>query len=127
MARSLKLAVIAEGVETEAQARLLREQGCQTMQGYLFSRPVPHDEFTALLQQRSLHGAPRRYAARKSPPPCGKRAVKPRQLFYAMRRRSPASPASPKANRAREPGSGAAWKPVMSTTALPPVQSKQST
>ena len=44
MARSLKLTVIAEGVETESQAALLRRQGCQFMQGYLFSRPVPATE-----------------------------------------------------------------------------------
>ncbi len=59
MARSLKLAVIAEGVETEAQASLLREQGCQYMQGHLFSRAVPHAEFTALLRQPALCTAQR--------------------------------------------------------------------
>jgi len=53
MARSLKLTVIAEGVETEGQAALLREQGCQFMQGNLFSRPVPDVEFAALLQTNS--------------------------------------------------------------------------
>jgi EAL domain-containing protein (putative c-di-GMP-specific phosphodiesterase class I) len=59
MARSLKLNVIAEGVETEAQASLLREQGCQYMQGNLFSRPVPHAEFTALLERAALRRSPR--------------------------------------------------------------------
>jgi diguanylate cyclase (GGDEF)-like protein/PAS domain S-box-containing protein len=40
MAKSLKQMVIAEGVETQAQLEFLREQRCDQMQGYLFSRPV---------------------------------------------------------------------------------------
>jgi EAL domain-containing protein (putative c-di-GMP-specific phosphodiesterase class I) len=60
MARSLKLTVIAEGVETESQAALLRRQGCQFMQGYLFSRPVPAPEFTMLLQKDAIATSSRR-------------------------------------------------------------------
>jgi diguanylate cyclase (GGDEF)-like protein/PAS domain S-box-containing protein len=41
LAHALKLKVVAEGVETEEQARLLRLLNCDEMQGYLFSRPVP--------------------------------------------------------------------------------------
>jgi len=41
LAHALALGVVAEGVETEAQARRLAELGCDTLQGYLFSRPVP--------------------------------------------------------------------------------------
>jgi diguanylate cyclase (GGDEF)-like protein len=41
MGHALGLEVVAEGVETEAQMALLRKQGCDEMQGYLFSRPVP--------------------------------------------------------------------------------------
>ena len=49
MARSLNLTVLAEGVETEAQASFLRGRRCDAMQGYLFSRPLPAEEFSPLL------------------------------------------------------------------------------
>jgi diguanylate cyclase (GGDEF)-like protein/PAS domain S-box-containing protein len=49
MAHSLGLKVVAEGVETEAQAAVLLLHGCDEMQGYLYSRPLPLDELTALL------------------------------------------------------------------------------
>ncbi|OYV50811.1 MAG: hypothetical protein B7X10_01080, partial [Burkholderiales bacterium 21-58-4] len=45
LAHSLKLNVVAEGVETEDQARLLRLLECDEMQGFLFSKPVPIDLF----------------------------------------------------------------------------------
>ncbi len=44
MTNSLKLSVIAEGVETEQQQTFLLEHGCYKMQGYLYSRPLPADE-----------------------------------------------------------------------------------
>lgn len=50
MAHSLKLDVIAEGVETEEQRQLLSSYGCYHYQGYLFSRPVPITQFEALLK-----------------------------------------------------------------------------
>jgi EAL domain-containing protein (putative c-di-GMP-specific phosphodiesterase class I) len=46
---SLNVAVIAEGVETMDQARLLAAEGVDLLQGYLFSRPVPDDVFSSLL------------------------------------------------------------------------------
>jgi diguanylate cyclase (GGDEF)-like protein len=50
MGHALGLKVVAEGVETEGQQALLRKQGCDEMQGYLFSRPVPGDQFQAYLE-----------------------------------------------------------------------------
>ncbi|MBS1161576.1 MAG: response regulator receiver modulated diguanylate cyclase/phosphodiesterase with sensor(s) [Proteobacteria bacterium] len=49
MARSLNLSVLAEGVETEAQASFLRARRCDSMQGFLFSRALPAEEFAPLL------------------------------------------------------------------------------
>jgi diguanylate cyclase (GGDEF)-like protein len=45
LAHALKLNVVAEGVETQAQLLTLRELGCDEMQGYLFGKPVPVDTF----------------------------------------------------------------------------------
>jgi diguanylate cyclase (GGDEF)-like protein len=50
LGRSLGLRVIAEGVETESQLDNLRSKGCHEMQGFLFSRPVPATQMTALLK-----------------------------------------------------------------------------
>jgi EAL domain-containing protein (putative c-di-GMP-specific phosphodiesterase class I) len=54
--------VLAEGVETEAQAEFLRAENCDVLQGYLFSKPLPADEIaqlwrnvTSRLHSRSIH------------------------------------------------------------------------
>jgi len=49
LAHTLNLKVVAEGVETEEQAKILRLLKCDQMQGYLFSKPLPLDAMTALL------------------------------------------------------------------------------
>jgi diguanylate cyclase (GGDEF)-like protein/PAS domain S-box-containing protein len=49
MAHGLKLKVVAEGVETDGQLKYLKQQGCDYAQGYLFSKPIPAEELTALL------------------------------------------------------------------------------
>jgi diguanylate cyclase (GGDEF)-like protein len=49
MAHSLRMKVIAEGVETEAQLNFLRAKLCDQFQGYFFSRPVPAKEFALML------------------------------------------------------------------------------
>lgn len=49
MSHALRLDVVAEGIETMAQYNFLRGLGCEEAQGYLFSKPVPADEFEKLL------------------------------------------------------------------------------
>ena len=51
IARYLDLVVIAEGVETEGQLALLRDAGCDLVQGFYFSRPVPPEEFERLIER----------------------------------------------------------------------------
>lgn len=47
LGHGFKLAVIAEGIETEAEYMRLRAKGCQEGQGYLFGKPMPADVFAA--------------------------------------------------------------------------------
>ena len=54
LSRALHLGVVAEGVETETQLEVLRQHGCQHVQGYLFAPPVPAPELAKLLARDSL-------------------------------------------------------------------------
>jgi diguanylate cyclase (GGDEF)-like protein/PAS domain S-box-containing protein len=54
MAKSLKLRVVAEGVETAEQMEFLKNIGCHELQGYLISRPIPSNEFTTFIKDERL-------------------------------------------------------------------------
>jgi len=53
LGKSLQLAIIAEGVETDFQERFLRELGCEMGQGYLYSQPVPTDQIESLVNRHN--------------------------------------------------------------------------
>jgi diguanylate cyclase (GGDEF)-like protein/PAS domain S-box-containing protein len=54
MAHNLKLGIIAEGVETQAQARFLLEERCEEAQGFLYAQPLSADDFAAYLREQRL-------------------------------------------------------------------------
>ncbi|HQU78897.1 MAG TPA: EAL domain-containing protein [Azonexus sp.] len=56
MGRGLRLKVLAEGVETKEQYAILRGMGCELVQGYHFSRPLPPEQFVAFLKKYGLAG-----------------------------------------------------------------------
>lgn len=62
IARYLKVPVIAEGVENENQLNLLKEAGCDLVQGYYFSEPLPPDEFERRILQRAKNPSEKRKA-----------------------------------------------------------------
>jgi len=53
LARSLRLSVIAEGVETKSQQIFLKSLKCDEIQGYLIGRPMPEQEFIQMLNNRA--------------------------------------------------------------------------
>jgi EAL domain-containing protein (putative c-di-GMP-specific phosphodiesterase class I) len=58
IARGLGLHLVAEGVETDVQARYLQANGCTTMQGYLYHRPISLTSFIDVLQAQNLASVP---------------------------------------------------------------------
>ena len=71
IARGLGLHLIAEGVETDVQARYLKANGCLTMQGYLFHRPISLPGFITVLQEQNAM-----IATGRAPHPVGAAASK---------------------------------------------------
>ena len=53
MAKQLDLHIVAEGIETSGQMEFLHGLGCQTGQGYLFSKPISNKQFMELLNDRA--------------------------------------------------------------------------
>lgn len=70
MAHELRMTVIAEGVETEAQLAFLRDQGCDFVQGFLFCRPLPVADLTARLDSLVQAGQTSRPATNEGMKPC---------------------------------------------------------
>jgi diguanylate cyclase (GGDEF)-like protein len=66
LGRALRLRVVAEGIETAAQAALLGEVGCDQGQGYHFSRPLPAQELSAWLGERAIAAHPAAPSAAQS-------------------------------------------------------------
>ncbi|MEI9813186.1 MAG: EAL domain-containing protein [Acidobacteriota bacterium] len=54
LARELRIGVIAEGIETAEQARMLREMGCEMGQGFFYSKPVAASDAETLLREARL-------------------------------------------------------------------------
>jgi diguanylate cyclase (GGDEF)-like protein/PAS domain S-box-containing protein len=55
LAQTMDLKVVAEGVETEAQSSMLKKLRCDYLQGYLYSKPIPADEFENILRSPTWH------------------------------------------------------------------------
>jgi len=51
LAKNLNLSVVAEGIETEEQFSFIDKRKCEEVQGYLFSKPLPFDEFEAYVKK----------------------------------------------------------------------------
>jgi len=64
LAHNMGMKVVAEGVETEAQTAFLMRNGCDEMQGYYYSKPLPVEAYTALLEEGRLLDQPEKDAGR---------------------------------------------------------------
>jgi hypothetical protein len=93
MGRSLKLRIVAEGVETQGQMTRLFDQGCHLMQGFLFSPAVPGEDFPALVRAAGnySHWRPVPGRAEGSQSDAG---VSPASLHSSLKR-GPVWPAAP--------------------------------
>jgi EAL domain-containing protein (putative c-di-GMP-specific phosphodiesterase class I) len=58
MGKALDMTIVAEGVETVAQEAFLRAHGCDEMQGFLFSRPLPPEQLADLLRPAPMLASP---------------------------------------------------------------------
>jgi len=66
LGRSMKMSVVAEGVESQRQVRALRELGCDEIQGYLLGRPMPGADFAAWFVDHDLARSQKRARKRYS-------------------------------------------------------------
>jgi predicted signal transduction protein with EAL and GGDEF domain len=66
LGRSMKMTVVAEGVESQAQAMALRELGCHEIQGYLLGRPMPGSDFAGWLVNHNRNRPRKRSRSRYS-------------------------------------------------------------
>ena len=57
MGHELGFSVLAEGVETVAQEAVLRDLGCDSVQGYLYARPMPPEDLIPWMKQRMVAAA----------------------------------------------------------------------
>ena len=64
MAHTLGFTVVAEGIETEAQAQYLRRHKCEEGQGFLFAKPMPAEALAAMLSDRAAAPARKPASAR---------------------------------------------------------------
>ena len=53
MIKSLNMDIVAEGVETKEQSQALQEMGCDYLQGYYYSKPIPLDAFISFISENS--------------------------------------------------------------------------
>ena len=53
MLKELNLKIVSEGVETESQLQFLNELGCDYIQGYYFSKPLPEEEFVSFIKEHN--------------------------------------------------------------------------
>ena len=54
IAKFLDVPIVAEGVEDEVQLNVLKKMGCDIVQGFYFSRPVPADEFEKFIEEERI-------------------------------------------------------------------------